>query len=529
MICTLANSLWLSGCVSELARFHGATRRVAAEQQEIFSRILVENAETEFGRLHGFSSIHSVAEYQKRAPLRDYDRHEQWIDRAAAGVPNVLTGESVRLFEPTSGSSGATKLIPYTASLQREFQKGIRAWIADLFSHRPGLLAGQAYWSVSPVGGEVRKTSGGIPIGFDDDASYIGDWQRRLVNTVMAVPSSLRLISDIDAFRYATLLFLVRSRSLRLISVWNPTYLSLLLDRLPEWGERLSYDLKQGGMCPPDFSRSGELQEALRANTPQERYARLWPKLGLVSCWADANAATAAAKLMELFPHSRIQGKGLIATEAFVSFPLVDHEHAALAIRSHFLEFLPVDSDQPQLAHQLERGGLYTVVVTTGGGLYRYQLGDLIEVTGHIRECPLIRFMGRQGYVSDWFGEKLNDAHVSRVLQETFRTLGVVPAFAMLACGADSPPSYILYIDSPEHDELVDRAAEAIDAGLRGNFHYNYARQLGQLGCVRAFRVRDGAGVYLAAAMWNGQKPGDVKVPSLDRRGGWSRVFGEVM
>jgi hypothetical protein len=334
----------------------------------------------------------------------------------------------------------------------------------------------------------------------------------------MAVPGSVRLTSDIDEFRYATLLCLVRSRNLRLISVWNPTYLSLLLERLPEWGDRLCYDLERG-------TRSRELREALHASTPQERYARLWPKLGLISCWADANAAAPAAKLAELFPHSRIQGKGLIATEAFVSFPLVGQDHPALAIRSHFLEFLPVGSDRPQLVHQLERGGQYTVVVTTGGGLYRYQLGDLIEVTGHIGNCPLIRFMGRQGYVSDWFGEKLNDAHVSRVLQETFATLRIVPAFAMLACDTDTPPGYVLYIDSCEDDNVVKHAAEQIDAGLCENFHYDYARQLGQLARVRAVRVHDGAGTYLAAAMRNGQKAGDIKASALDRRDGWSGVF----
>src|SRR2546430_2972479 len=48
-------------------------------------------------------------------------------------------------------SSGATKLIPYTTALQREFQRAIRAWIADLFLHQPALLCGQAYWSISPV------------------------------------------------------------------------------------------------------------------------------------------------------------------------------------------------------------------------------------------------------------------------------------------------------------------------------------------------------------------------------------------
>jgi hypothetical protein len=559
MISTVANSMWLAACVPELARFHRASRQVAEEQWGVLRRILSENADSELGSSHDFAAIRSIAEYQEKVPLRDYDGHKEWIDRAASGVPNVLTRERVRLFEPTSGSSGATKLIPYTSSLKNEFQRGIRAWIGDLFSHCPSLLSGQAYWSVSPVSGEVRKTSGGIPIGFDDDTSYVGGWQRSLVKAVMAVPRSVQLASDIDAFRYATLLFLVRARNLALISVWNPTFLSLLLDRLPEWGDRICYDLAHGTMqcgadplvrgrppgrpfphsatlspsfaraalCPADTRRSREVRASLGSQSPEERYSRLWPKLGLISCWTDANAAGPAVQLQQYFPHCRIQGKGLISTEAFVSFPLVDQEHAALAIRSHFLEFLPLDSHRPQLAHQLERGGFYTVAVTTGGGLYRYQLGDLIEVAGHFKGCPLIRFVGRQGSVSDWFGEKLSEAHVCQVFQETFHVFGMAPSFAMLACDTDAPPGYVLYIESPSDDETVARAANRIDAGLRENFHYNYARRLGQLACVRPLRVHDGAASYLAEAMRNGQKLGDVKPPALDRRGGWSRVLGK--
>ena len=66
-------------------------------------------------------------------------------------------------------------------------------------------------------------------------------------------------------------------------------------------------------------------------------------------------------------------------------------------------------------------------MVTTGGGLYRYHLGDRIQVTGHIHGCPLVRFVGRHSSVSDWFGEKLNDAHVSRVLNCALAELGIVP------------------------------------------------------------------------------------------------------
>ena len=117
MICALANSLWLAGCGPELVRFRRAVRRVEEEQQAVLRRIVSENAGTEFGRAHGFSSIRSAAEYAARVPLTDFDRHQPWIDRMAAGAPDVLTRDPVRLFEPTSGSSGATKLIPYTRVL----------------------------------------------------------------------------------------------------------------------------------------------------------------------------------------------------------------------------------------------------------------------------------------------------------------------------------------------------------------------------------------------------------------------------
>ena len=151
MICHAANTLWVAGCLPEAARFRRATARVREEQARVLRHLLQNNAATEFGRRYGFSTIGSVREYQQRVPLLTYEDYRPSIDRVAGGSPNVLTREAVRLLEPTSGSAGATKLVPYTASLQREFERGIRPWIADLFLNNPGLMAGQAYWSVSPV------------------------------------------------------------------------------------------------------------------------------------------------------------------------------------------------------------------------------------------------------------------------------------------------------------------------------------------------------------------------------------------
>lgn len=542
---TLANSVWLTGCLPALAHFHRATKRVAATQESILRQILRANAGTEFGRAHGFASIRSTRDYQQCVPLCDYDDCSAQVHGIASGAQDVLTSDPIRLFEPTSGSSGGEKWIPYNRSLQREFQAGIRAWIADLFTHDPALMSGQAYWSVSPALSCDRRTSGGIPIGFEEDSSYLGGWQKHVVNSVMAVPSAVRGIVDMATFRYVTLLFLIRSRNLKLISVWNPAFLSLLVTPLREYGDALADDLEHGTITAnavnpevlrfalrPDPRRARELRSALRSGTPGEMHAWIWPALRLLSCWADANASAPARHLASLFPQARIQGKGLIATEGFVSFPLYGHEGSALAICSHFLEFLPADAagscepERPQLAHQLEKGQTYTVVLTTGGGFYRYQLHDLIEAVGHVHECPLIRFLGRQSYISDWFGEKLNEAHVAGILQDVFDSLPLSPAFAMMACEANHPePGYVLYVESSATDETLHRAAARIELRLQENFHYRYARQLGQLAPLRIFRAAGAAESYLNAKNRGGQRTGAIKQLALDARGDWYRIF----
>jgi GH3 auxin-responsive promoter len=519
-----ANALWLTASLREAGRFRRATRLVRHEQHRVLTALVRRNAETEFGRTHRFSAIRSVRDYQDSVPVRTCDEYRAYIDRVSNGLPNVLTRERVRLFEPTSGSSSATKLIPYTASLQAQFQRGIQAWIADLFLHHPDLMQGQAYWSVSPALAAKDHTTGGIPIGFDDDAEYVGGWRRRLVQAVMAAPASLRDAPDMETFQHLTLLALVGSASLRLVSVWNPTLLSLLVGQLQSHGDALLRELQDG-------KRRDVLRTALRARTAAECHETLWPRLGLISCWADANAAAPAGELARLFPQARIQAKGLIATEGFISFPQAGREGSVLAIRSHFLEFAPVGLDEaidrrPLTAEELERGCRYEVIVSTGGGLYRYRLGDLVEVVGHVNDCPLIRFVGRRAYVSDWFGEKLNEAHVASVLRDALDSAGISASFAMLACDPDlSPPAYVLYVETGASDESADRVGRLVESSLRHNFHYDYARLLGQLGPLRVFRAEQSAATYLDAGVRAGQRAGDVKPLALDRRDGWSRRF----
>ncbi|HEX8682495.1 MAG TPA: GH3 auxin-responsive promoter family protein [Ardenticatenaceae bacterium] len=552
-----ANTLWLLSSLPEHLAFRRALRDVEGTQRALLLRLLRRNADTEIGRRYGFGAIRSIAEYQARVPLSTYEDYREAVERIGVGEQGVLTVDPVLLMEPTSGSTAATKLIPYTATLKTEFQRAVSAWMVDLFLHDPRLLLGQAYWSISPVTRQGRYTAAGIPIGFEEDSEYLGGLQGALARALQAVPPLVRHISDMDAFRYTTLLFLLRSRSLALVSVWNPTFLTLLVGELGEWWPQLARDIAEGTFTPPGVVAPELRQQARALNRPNARraeeirqafeaegdagsiHARIWPRLRLVSCWADGHAAHYLPDVARLFPQARVQPKGLIATEGFVSFPLVGHAGAVLALRSHFFEFLPVDDGVgaqhavPLQAHEVEQGRSYSIVLTTGGGLYRYQLHDVVEVVGWRGGCPLVRFTGKEAHVSDHFGEKVNERHVRQVFDTLFAPYEVRPTFAMLACEEHGGRhAYTLFIEAPHlPDEGLHLLVMDIEAALQENFHYQYCRDLGQLDAVRLFRIREGAlESYMAGCQAHGQRAGDIKPIALHRSGGWTGSFkGELL
>lgn len=534
---TLANGLWCLSLLGEARDFHRAVENTQATQAGILASLLKKHGATQFGQAHDFAKLSSPQDFQTAVPLSTYEDYAPLVSTIAEGEQNVLTGERVTLLEPTSGSASASKLIPYTPSLQKAFMRGVAPWVADLFSTDPKLLTGTAYWSISPVLQKDSYSAGGIPIGFEEDSAYLGPLGAWLSRGVMAVPSDVRLIKDTDTFRYVTLFLLLQRPDLRLVSVWNPTFLTLLLKPLESLGEQLADDIAKGKLSvelEPDLKvrlerhitpsprRAETVRQALTSDFPTQA---LWPKLRLLSCWTDANAAPFAQDLQCLFPHASLQGKGLISTEAFVSFPLTACEAPALAIRSHFFEFVD-DVGGVHLAHEIESGQSYSVVASTDG-LYRYQLFDRVEVVGFYETCPLIRFIGKEALVSDHFGEKVNALHVDELLQALLETFQIHASFTLLSCEAYGERfAYTLFLETAH--TLPESLARDLDNALQENVHYAYCRRLGQLGEAKILRVERGLETYLQHAQTLGQRLGDIKPQNLSPKTDWSEVFRSI-
>ncbi len=498
-------------------------------------RYLARNAATDFGTRHGFSLINGVDEFRHRVPLSDFESYREDIERIRRGDTHVLTRDPVRRLVPSSGSSGPRKSIPYTAELSREFNRAVGPWVVDLYRARPALTNGPAYWAISPNIELPQRESSTVPEGFESDSAYLGAGVSRLVDNLMAVPAAVGEVAEIGAFRRITLLFLLAADDLRLISVWHPSFLSLLLDSMTREWDRLLSDLARP--TPSVFSetinpsvrrdlerrwkpRSRRAKELRRIGPSELR--RIWPSLGLISCWGDGHAKSAADTLAARFGRIEIQTKGLMGTEAAISVPLSGRR--PVAARSHFFEFLD-DSDRSFLLHELQDRGEYSVVVTTAGGLYRYRTGDRIAVDGFIGSTACIRFVGRSDRVSDRFGEKLHDAHVARALSQVVDPLKLGVRFAMVAPDErDGVTAYTLYLESERRAPAS--VAKELHRTFCDNPHYRYCWELGQLAPVRLFRIaEDGHGIAVDRALERGARLGDVKPVALSSEGGWSDRF----
>lgn len=515
-------------CSKENKEFYQATKNIKPVQQKKLISIINRNKNTSFGKEFRFKNIKNTDDYRKLVPMTDYEFYESYINRIKRGEEGVLTADAVLMLEPTSGSTSPSKFIPYTASLREEFRKGISVWLFDILQSKPVVSEGSFYWSITPASHQTRKTSGKIRIGFGDDTAYFDHFQQGLINKLSAVPFNVGKVRDINKFRRLTLLNLLSSRELTFISIWNPTFLLLLMENLQKNLTSLVEDIK-------DKDRAGELINIF--NSKPLRYQKIWPKLSLISCWTEGNASVYIKEIKKIFPGVEIQGKGLIATEGFISFPVTGIKGHILSIGSHFFEFSEytgVSNNETKLAYELEIGKEYQVIITTSGGLYRYKLGDIVHVIGFKEQCPLLRFIGRSDNISDFFGEKLNEHHINSVVTEALKRHSLHPTFLMLApekAQETGNYAYVVFIEkggTQTRDSKIRKFVSFLEEKLQENYHYKYCRKLNQLSSLKAFIINDkrrAYNIYLENCLSEGKKLGNIKPSILSSRTGWSKEF----
>ncbi|HXA19004.1 MAG TPA: GH3 auxin-responsive promoter family protein [Thermoanaerobaculia bacterium] len=430
--------------------------------------MLGRNAGTAYLRAYG--SPRTREEFREMVPIVCYENLTSWFDRICGGERDVLFAGFPVAFERTGGSTGAAKLIPYSAEGLLDFQRCVVPWLDTVVKNHG--ITGRAYFSISPATRRPERI-GGIPVGLPDGA-YLGDIAGAVLAEMTAVPFGIGAIGDVALWRSETMRHLVPALDLELISVWSPTFLLSLLDQV---------DDPHG----------------------------LWPRMKVVSCWASAASKPFADALAARLPQAHLQPKGLLSTESVVTVPDIDDR--PVLTEHGFFEF--EREGQLYLHDELSEVSLYEVIATTSSGLYRYRTGDLVRHEGRSRAGrPVLEFAGRGNAVSDLVGEKLTEPFVAACLED-------VPGFRLLVPASDSD-GYVLLADADATISIDD-----VERRLCGNPQYAYARRLGQLAALRLMPVSRLYDRYARIQAEQGVRLGDVKPATLRNEPAWIRRLEE--
>jgi hypothetical protein len=376
-------------------RPHGHSE-ISMAQTRILEGLVSYMAPTALGRdmaLHRLAGHKHTADRLSEFPIQRYQDIAPYVDRIAKGESNVMfPGRAVALAQTsgtTSDQASGERYIPQNPRLLSHHARGGAAALSrlsrvagsEIFGGRMLMLGGST---------SLEQNQWGIPSG---DLSGI---------SVSRIPWFLRPLYE-------------PGQKLALESDWSAKVRGIaarlatsdvrLVTGIPSWCQVLFGEVcRQRGVAAAREAWPN-LQAFVHGGVSMDPCIPMMREHLSPDTW-----------MMEVYP----------ASEAFLAvgarpWRLSEGRTPDLELlTSHdvYLEFLRDDqADRPDLAvgaADLEPGALYRVLVTTPGGLVRYEIGDLVEGRG----AGLIRFAGRIKARISVFGEHVEGTRLAEALAE---------------------------------------------------------------------------------------------------------------
>lgn len=358
---------------------------IETQKGVLFSQLYYAEA-TEYGKIHGFSSISSYEDFKNRVPIVNYEDFEPYIERARKGQRDIFWPGQIKNFAKSSGTTNAkSKFIPITEeSLEFCHLKAGKDMVSiyannhaenQLFTNKNLRLGGSA---------ELYKS---FDTKFGDLSAILIDNLPFWVEITTTPSKKVSLMSEWET-KLRAIVSEVKNEDVGSLT-GVPSWMMVLLQRI----------LKETGL--------GNISE-------------LWPNL-------------------EVFFHGGIsfkpyaeQYKNIIgkeinyyeiynASEGFFGIQDQSGSDEMLLMLDYgiFYEFIPMEdfhSSNPKVVplESVEIGKNYAMVITTNGGLWRYLIGDTVVFTSI---SPFrIKISGRTKHYINAFGEELMIHNVESAL-----------------------------------------------------------------------------------------------------------------
>ncbi|NLM00390.1 MAG: GH3 auxin-responsive promoter family protein [Treponema sp.] len=413
-----------------------ATKNCKKSQEKTLRGILSYAKDSEWGQAHNFAEILEAKTFedlvtllQKNIPVQDYEDLRSFVERHKKGEENVLFPGKPMMYATTSGTTKEPKWIPITNEYYKNvYSKMTKLWLYSFQMHRPKVyenkctsIVGKAIEGSAPDGTVYGSVSG---VTRRDCPEFI--------KGLYAETADVYAISDYKA-RYYTIMRFGIEQDVHLLVTANPSTIVEMQNNANEFFDSYVTDIENGTLnkdlkiepelrakIEPLFSpnpvRAAELRALKEKHGDKILPKHYWPNMQVLTTWKCGNTQVYLNKFKDSFPKGMLhQEFGYFASECRAGLVMNGADDTVLFPHMHYFEFISadeLDNPNPKIyqLHELEVGKRYSMLVTTYAGLYRYNMNDLVEVTGFYKSTPTIQFIQKINGIITMTGEKLHES-----------------------------------------------------------------------------------------------------------------------
>lgn len=465
-----------------------AEEHLEASQRRLLGKLLRAGAATEFGVEHNFAGISDYETFASTVDQTGYPVLRPYVMEMIAGKADVLAPGRTRRFAQSSGTSdGKSKYIPVTErSLRRGHYAGAAFSLASyLHYHNDSHIFGGRNFILGGSYANELSLPAGVHVG--DLSATLIDRINPIVNLFRVPPKKVALMERWEA-KLPALIEASAGADIRTISGVPSWFLTVLKGVLAKTGAKTIHDVWpnlevffHGGIA---FGPYRSQYDAITDPT-RMRY------------WENYNAS-----------------EGFFGVQAYPG----KSDMRLLMNTDVFYEFIPAGTPDaaPIPAWEVKEGGIYALLITSGNGLWRYPIGDTVQVTG---TSPLtITIAGRTKCFINAFGEEVmvynTDAALERACHATgAEALNYTAAPVYAGNGHRGRHEWLIEFGTPPPD--MERFAQLLDEALQAENSDYQAKRSGGIFLDRLTVTAGAPGIFDRWLASTGKLGGQRKVPRL--------------
>ncbi|HMB00304.1 MAG TPA: GH3 auxin-responsive promoter family protein [Spirochaetota bacterium] len=537
----MSKNVWLKKFLFSIVRrkmqkqWDKASRDCRKAQQKVLQDILAYAADTVYGREHNFASIRTFADYQKNVPVNNYDNLAPYVNRHKQGEENVLFPGKPLMYAATSGTTRAPKWVPVTRKYYDEVYAGMsKLWLASCLHQNPTIFDGH---DLSLVGKEVE--------GYNDDGVPYGSMSGHVYNSIPGfmkdihvVPYVVYTIDDYMA-KYYALIRIASGADITYCISANPSTYIKIVQVMEENAEKIIKDVAEGTIAPdvniapekrsqieavlkPDPERASRLRAIL------EKHGRLipkyvWPNLALANVWKCGNAGLYLDQVVNDYPAQTVFREFAYQASEVRGGLVLDNDDIGTVMACHliYFEFIKeedINEKEPRIyqAWELEKGRRYYIIVTTPSGFYRYNMHDILEVTGFYNQFPKMKYIQKGAGIVNLTGEKLTETQLIDAVKEVEEETKTDTRF-FVCCGNVQDSCYHLFVEFAEDNADAEGFRSKVEQKLISfNPEYESKRGSERINPLRIHRLQDNAfEKFKSKQVARGAREGQFKIMHL--------------